>query len=130
MTTSLFLIFNHEITSIQENDARYSLGIEEIRCLPPDLKTLWRQIPPDLTEIYNYLTPVKTWLARQAAKNDYVLIQGDFGACFIMVNFAFERRLIPIYSTTDREAAEEHGSNGSVTLVHQFKHRIFRKYGV
>ena len=130
MDRSLFLIFNHDITSVQENDACGSLGVEQIRCLPPDLKALWRQVPPDLTEIYDYLEPVKAWLARQAAESDYVLIQGDFGACFIMVNFAFERGLIPIYSTTDREAAEEHGSNGTVKLVHQFKHQIFRKYGV
>ncbi|MBU4186046.1 MAG: CRISPR-associated protein Csx20 [Desulfobacteraceae bacterium] len=129
MSSSLFLIFNHEITPVQESDARGSLGIQQIICLPPDLKTLWRQVPPDLAEISNYLEPVKNWLASAAEKNDYVLIQGDFGACFIMVNFAFEIGLIPIYSTTDREATEEYKQNGVVKLMHQFRHRIFRKYG-
>ena len=128
MSRSLFLIFNHEITPVQESDARSFLGIEQIICLPPDLKDLWRKIPPDLTEISNYLEPVKDWLARQAKKNDYVLIQGDCGACFIMVNFAFETGLIPIYSTTEREAVEEHEKDGTVNLVHQFRHRIFRRY--
>lgn len=128
MPRSLFLIFNHDITPVQENDARSSLGIEQIICLPSNLKDLWRQIPPDLTEISNYLEPIKTWLARQAAKSDYVLIQGDFGACFIMVKFAFETGLIPIYSTTEREAAEEYMEDGTVNLSHQFRHRIFRKY--
>ena len=127
---NLFLIFNHEITPIQENDARRSLGVKRITDLPPDFKELWRQVPPDLSEISGYLRPVKTWLAKQAAKSDYVLIQGDFGACYIVVQFAFEKGLLPIYSTTRREAIEEYGSDGAVKMVHQFKHQIFRRYGV
>ena len=126
----LFLIFNHQVTPLQEADARKSLWVSRIADLPADLKTLWRQIPPELSEIDGYLGPVKEWLSEQAAESDYVLIQGDFGACFIMVNFAFEKGLIPIYSTTEREAVEEYGENGSIKMIHQFKHRIFRKYGV
>jgi len=129
MTCSLFLLFNHQITPIQEADARIALGVDQIIDLPPDLHRLWRSVPPDLPEISAYLDPVKEWLAAHAAESDYLLIQGDFGACFIMVNFAFERGLIPIYSTTHREAVEEHGEDGSVKLKHVFKHRIFRKYG-
>ncbi len=128
MNTSLFLIFNHDITPVQESDAYSSFGVQQIINMPPDLKDLWRQIPPDLPKISAYLNPVKDWLAGQAKKNDYVLIQGDFGACFIMVNFAFEINLIPIYSTTEREAVEEHKEDGTINLSHQFKHRIFRKY--
>ena len=126
MNTSLFLIFNHDITPVQETDARNSLGVQQIINMPPDLKELWRQIPPDLSKISDYLNPVKDWLACQARKNDYVLIQGDFGACFIMVNVAFEIGLIPIYSTTQREAVEEYKEDGTINLSHQFKHRIFR----
>jgi len=62
-------------------------------------------------------------------ENDYVLIQGDFGACYIIVNFAFEIGLIPIYSTTRRAAVEKHENDGSVKLIHQFNHQMFRKYG-
>jgi hypothetical protein len=125
----LFLIFNHQITQKQEADVFISLDVKKVVCLPQDLNEIWSQVPPDLPEISNYLEPVKNWLVRQAKKNDYVLIQGDFGACFIMVNFAFESGLIPIYSTTDREADEEYEKDGTVNLVHQFKHRIFRRYG-
>jgi hypothetical protein len=130
LMSNLFLIFNHEITSIQESDARDSLGVEQITDLPPALKELWRQVPPDLAEVSGYLGLVKTWLKSQAAENDYVLIQGDFGACYIMVNFAFKLGLIPIYSSTNREAVEKYNNDGSVKLVHQFKHKIFRRYGV
>ena len=47
-----------------------------------------------------------------------------------MVNFAFKIGLVPIYSTTRREAVEEHNDDETVKLVHHFQHRIFRKYGV
>lgn len=129
MSRSLFLIFNHQLTQIQKDDARSSLGIRQLVKLPPDLEELWCQIPPDLPEIADYLAPIKTWLSQRASKSDYVLIQGDFGATFIMVNFAFEKGLIPIYSTSRRNAVEEHKDDGSVKLVHQFNHQIFRKYG-
>ncbi len=128
--SNLFLIFNHEITSIQKSDAYSSLGVRQISDLPLHLKELWRQIPLDRTEISSYLAPVKSWLKSQAAKDDYVLIQGDFGACYIMVQFTFDNGLIPIYSTTTRDATEEYDQDGSIRLIHQFKHQAFRKYGV
>jgi len=130
MARSLYLLFNHELTSLQKEDALVSLGVERIRVPPPDLKSMWRRIPPDLPAIDSYLEPVREWLKGDAGKGDYVLIQGDFGACFIMVSFALEQGLIPVYSTTEREAVEEHRDDGTVKLTHQFKHRIFRRYGV
>ena len=128
MSPSLYLIFNHQITFRQKQDARESLGVDKVIELPPELDPLWRQIHPDLESIKNYLKPVKNWLASQAQKNDYLLVQGDFGACYIMANFAFKIGLLPIYSTTKRKAVEEHGDDGTVKLVHHFKHQIFRKY--
>ena len=127
---SLFLIFNHNITSVQETDARNSLGVQGIIDMPSDIKELWQQIPPDLSKISSWLNPVKDWLAQNSIINDYVLIQGDFGACYIMVNFAFEIGLIPVYSTTERKAVEKHDDDGTVKLVHHFRHQKFRKYGV
>ena len=126
---SLFLLFNHRLTKFQENEACTSLGVGHIINLPAALEEIWCQIPPDLPEISGYLAPIKTWLSEQASESDYVLVQGDFGATFIMVNFAFEKGLIPIYSTTLRKAAAEQKADGSVKMVHQFNHQLFRKYG-
>ena len=73
MSDSLFLIFNHDITPVQESDAYNSLGVQRIINIPPDLKDLWRQIPSALPKISAYLNPIKDWLAGQSKKNDYVL---------------------------------------------------------
>jgi len=125
----LYLIFNHKVTRLQEEDANLSLGITNIVELPEVLKEMWRNIPPLLPEIADYLQPVKLWLRSHAQANDFVLIEGDFGACYLMVRFAVENGLVPVYSTTFREAEEEYGEDGSVRLVHRFEHRIFRRYG-
>lgn len=126
---TLFLIFNHQFTAVQEVDARAALGVEHIVGLPADLQELWSNIPPELPAIRKYLVPIQTWLFSQAKKGNYVLIQGDFGACYFMVNFALAHKLIPVYSTTQREVVEENQPNGAVKLTHHFQHQIFRKYG-
>ncbi|MBW1800291.1 MAG: hypothetical protein JRJ85_06125 [Deltaproteobacteria bacterium] len=130
MEKTLFLLFNHRITTAQEADARKSLGVERIVDLPRDLKTLWCQIPAELEEIAEYLEPVTDWLGTYSRNGDYALIQGDFGACYIMVNFAFKKGLVPVYSTTRREVFEEQDGGGAVKMTHRFEHQIFRKYGL
>ena len=129
MSNKLILLFNHEITAPQEADARKSLAVKTIVEPPSEIKVIWKRVPPELPAIDEYLEPVKSWLSAQAQRGDYLLVQGDFGATYIMVNFAFEQGLIPIYSTTQREAFEETEKDGSVKLVHQFKHQNFRRYG-
>lgn len=129
MTKSLFLLFNHRLTSEQAADARVSLQINRIAALPPELQRLWSQIPAHPPEIHAYLRPLRAWLRAQYQPEDYVLIQGDFGASFLMVNFAFEIRLIPVYATTVREAVENFKADGAIEMKHRFRHVTFRKYG-
>ncbi len=128
MTKTLFLIFNHTFTEVQRADALASLGVAFIVEMPVSLKRIWKNIPPDIENIAAYLEPIQTWLKVHAADDDFVLIQGDFGACYLMVNYAFRLGLIPIYSTTDRETEEEYKENGEIKVTHHFQHRIFRRY--
>ncbi len=130
MSPTLFLIFNHAFTPGQEQAAVRQLGVGRIVALPPELQELWSQIPPDVAEIAAYLQPVQEWLASQARPGDFVLIQGDFGATYLLVNFARQHNLIPVYATTRRQALEEQLADGSIRMVHHFQHQIFRRYGV
>lgn len=130
MPNTFFLIFNHELTPAQRADATISLGVTQVAELPAALKRLWEQIPPDLDALGAYLEPIRRWLADQAQKGDYVLIQGDFGATYILVNAAFEMGLIPVYSTTERLATEIRNDDGSMETIHRIKHVSFRKYEV
>jgi hypothetical protein len=129
VTSDLFLIFNHHFTPAQEADARAALGVDRIVVLPDEIRRVWGNVPPDLPEIRDYLAPVRNWLSDNAKTGDYVLIQGDFGATCLMMRFALEEGLVPIYSTTRREAIEEHQPDGSVRMTHRFRHVRFRGYG-
>lgn len=129
MASSLLLLFNHTPTALQEEDARRSLGVEKIVHLPEFLRPVWNSVPPELEKIEGYLAPIRSWVLEASRTGDCLLIQGDFGVTYLMVRFAFENDLVPVYSTTERVADEEHGPDGSVRLVHNFKHCRFRKYG-
>jgi hypothetical protein len=126
---TLYLIFNHQFTEAQKAEARTSLAVQRIISLPAELQETWSNIPPDLPALEDYLSPIRAWVSSQASKGDYILIQGDFGACWLMVQFALRRGLVAVYSTTEREAEEEIQTDGTVKLIHHFKHRMFRRYG-
>jgi len=125
----MFLIFNHTLTQRQKNDAMSQLDITEFVELPDAHQKQWQQIPAGKHQIASFLLPLQNWLKSTASSGDYCLIQGDFGACYLMVNFSLENQFIPVYSTTERMAIEIPDSDGSVQLRHTVKHCIFRKYG-
>jgi hypothetical protein len=126
---ALFLLFNHTLTAAQEADARTSFGVDRVVPPPAEISRFWLEIPPDAEELTAHLAPVFSWLAASARPGDYVLIQGEFGATFLLVNEAFRLGLIPVYSTTRREAVEEHTPDGRVHLRHTFSHVRYRRYG-
>jgi hypothetical protein len=128
MAASLLFLFNHAPTRLQEEDACKSLGVDRMLLLPGELGSLWNSVPADLEQVTEYLSPIQRWVLDNSCCGDYLLIQGDFGATYLMVKFAFENGLVPVYSTTVRDAIEEHNADGSVKLLHHFKHIRFRKY--
>jgi hypothetical protein len=126
--STLFLLFNHSLTAPQESDARTSLGIGRILLPPPVISRYWMEIPPDVEELTEHLAPVISWLGNEARPGDFALIQGEFGATFLLVNEALRLGLVPIYSTTRRQAVEHHLPDGQVNISHIFSHVRYRKY--
>jgi len=129
MPPSLLVLFNHALTPAQQEDAMASLGVNETIFPPGEIRSLWSQVPPSLEGISEYLAPVRDWLVSAGGEGDYVLVQGEFGATYLIVRFCMEHGLIPIYATTRREAVEERRPDGSVELKHRFAHVRFRLYG-
>jgi len=125
----LFSVFNHTLTPVQIQAATDLLGVTDIIEMPERLKKVWQQIPAELETIKPIIEPVQEWLKECAGPFDFVLIQGDFGATWLMVDFAFKHGLVPVYSTTRREAKETVQADGSVKTEHIFQHQIFRRYG-
>ncbi len=123
----LFLLFSHTLTDSQKRDAKVSLHVEEFVALTLELQELWSDIPEEKTEIKEYLKPLKEYLETYAKSGDFILIQGDFGGVYQMVDFAKSRGLIPIYSTTKREVSEV-TLDDTVEKMSTFKHVLYRRY--
>ncbi|ADC69270.1 conserved hypothetical protein [Methanocaldococcus sp. FS406-22] len=123
----MFLLFSHKLTEEQIKDAKESLKVDEFIYLPKELQELWSNIPPDIEDIEDYIKPIKDFLKKYAKPKDYVLIQGDFGATYKMVNFAIDNDLIPIYSTTKRIVKDIYKDRKIIT-IRKFEHCRFRKY--
>lgn len=124
----MLLLFSHELTDDQVKDAKRTLNIDEFIPLPSDLQNLWQNIPSIKPTLNVYLEPFCNWIKENEDPEDYVLIQGDFGAVYLMVNFAFSMNLIPVYSTTERKAEERRMPDNTVKVERVFRHGIFRKY--
>ncbi len=123
----LFLLFSHTLTPTQERDAKESLGVTNFIALPSDLQTLWSNIPPQLRTLDDYLIPLKEYIRNESKEGDVVLIQGDFGGCYEMVNYVKSLGLKAVHSTTTRDVVEK-TVNGKVEKFSRFEHVIFRLY--
>ncbi|MDD2508418.1 CRISPR-associated protein Csx20 [Aliarcobacter skirrowii] len=123
----MFLLFSHTLTKNQKDDAMKSFGIEEFIYLPKDLQELFSNVPNDLKKLSEYLTPIKLFLKQYSKEGDFVLIQGDFGATYILVNFAKSLKLKAVYSTTKR-VTQEFEEDGKIIKKSIFEHERFREY--
>lgn len=124
----MFLVFSHSLTQSQREDAVSNFGIDEFVTLPDELKKIWASIPPEAKSIRLCVDKIAEWIKQNSSQGDYVLVQGDFGATLLIVDFCFENGLIPVYSTTARDADEKTFADGTVKVQRTFKHVRFRKY--
>jgi hypothetical protein len=127
-TKKMFLIFSHQLTDLQKQDACLNLNISEFIYLPDNLQRKWLDISPYEETLSLFLQDLLVWLKINAKKDDYVLVQGDFGAVFLVVDFCFKNELVPVYSTTKRQIVNEETEGENVNISRVFSHVRFRKY--
>jgi hypothetical protein len=93
---------------------------------PADIAALWSNIPTereldkaDLAPFVVFLTPAKS--------GDVVVLQGEFSASFLLVDFCLQNNLAPISAVT-RRVAQEIREGEVVHRSYVFEHVCFRKY--
>jgi len=123
----MILLFSHKLTESQKKDAVKNWDIEYFITLPENLQKIWSNIDPNLESLSELLLPICTFLDDVAEKGDIVLIQGDFGACYNLVEHAKSNTLVPVYATTKR-LVKEYIDNGKSIKESIFEHRRFRRY--
>jgi len=122
----MFLFFSHKLTNEQMDDAK-KLGIKEFINLPSNLQELFSNVPAELDNLDEYVKVFIDYLLNNANKGDFILLQGDFGLIYKLINFSKTIGLIPIYATTKR-ITKEKIVNNKVIKTSEFKHIMFRKY--
>lgn len=123
----LLVVMSHQLSDIQVKEAKEDLKIDSIKTLPPELQQIWSNIDPKGELSIDSLATIKDWILKESGEYDYVLIQGEFGSTFYLVDYCFKVNRIPIYATTGRQVVEK-VQNGVTISNRVFKHVNFRKY--
>ena len=123
----LLTLLNHEPTSAQKEQLLYLHDISEIVRAPAEAANIWLSIPPEQPSIVELLQPVVQWISENSQENDWLWVQGDGGAVFVIVQYALKNQLIPVYATTKRESIE-YVENGKTFKKSVFSHIQFRRY--
>lgn len=123
----IYLLFSHTLTDEQKSELE-KMGVSDIIPIPEDLQFVWSNMPPAGELNITVLNEIIDWLSGSASEGDYILIQGDFGATYYMVNWAFKSGLIPIYATTERVVLEENKEGDRIVKKNIFRHVNFRRY--
>ena len=124
----IFLLFSHKLTNEQIQELKGRFKIEKIINLSSDLQSLWSNFPPENNFPKKIADKFIEYLQNNSQKEDFVLVQGEFGLVFYIVDWCLKNNRIPIYSTTKRIFKEENQPDGSIKNIHIFKHVNFRKY--
>jgi hypothetical protein len=125
---NMILLFSHKLSETQIKQAREIHNVENFISLPQELQTSWSNISPDLESIIPTIEPIKEFLGSVAKQGDFVLIQGDFGAVYTLVQFCKENNLTPLYATTKRRINESINQKGEEVKTSIFEHVRFREY--
>lgn len=123
----MHLFFSHTLTDEQVNDAQESLGVQMFANLSEPLLNKWKNIPVDKESIKMFMEQFCEYIDNETTEGEYILIQGDYGAVYFLVNYSLKQRLIPVYSTTERKVITEKIGN-KIVKKSEFQHVRFRRY--
>lgn len=122
----VYCLLNHALTQNQIKELKEKYNASDIIYPSEELSASWSQIPATETLDMSIINNVVLWL-KDACADDLLIIQGEFGSTFMLVDYALKRKLIPLYAVTKRVASEQR--NGETVSRHYvFEHVCFRKY--
>lgn len=123
----MLTVISHTLMEEQIEEAKNRLKVDSIVSMPEDINNIWSNISPFGCLPTDQIESIVKWIEKESNKGDYVLIQGDFGATYYIVDYCIKNSRIPIYATTERQV-EEYINDGAVEVKRIFKHVNFRKY--
>lgn len=123
------VILSHKLLNNQVEELKLKWNVESIIYMPADIQQKWSNINPEI-EFYDedgLTSQIKKFISENTNENDLVIVQGEWGMTFTVVNMCFNLNRIPIYATTKR-INKETINDGQVTVKKIFSHVRFRQY--
>ncbi|MDR1636747.1 MAG: hypothetical protein LBR93_05360 [Treponema sp.] len=121
-----YCLLNHPLTANQIAELESRFGVERVVYPGPELGAAWGKVPAEKTLPAAYLLPFVRWLSA-LKKGDVVILQGEAGATFALVDFVLARGFTALHSVT-RRVARESREGEKVFRSHVFEHVCFRRY--
>ena len=121
------LLWSHRLLPEQAKDLHDNWNIKSIFELDLEKKTLWSQVPTTPINIETYAKPIIQWLESITTANDIIVVQGEYGLSYYVVNWCFQHQLKPVYALTERRSVET-VHEGTVQKTSVFAHAGFRLY--
>lgn len=122
----LYLLLNHTLTENQITELKETWHVDSIEETPDPIKNFWSQIKADRVITKKDLQLVVDWL-NGAKEGDIIVLQGEFGSSFALVDYALQKKIVPVHSVTRRVASETRDGE-KVFRNYVFEHVCFRKY--
>lgn len=118
----IVLLFSHTLTEPQVEELKKDWNCDKIIYLPEDLQKKWTNVEDEID-----IKIFQKFLLDNLYEKDYVLIQGEWGLTYNMINFAKENNFIPIYAGTTRNSLE-YKEGEKIIKKSIFVHTKFKKY--
>ena len=126
MERKALLLFSHQLTESQEKELVENFKVKKIVSLSSELQEMWSNV--SIKENYKEnLEKIKKYIEENFNENDVILVQGNWGYTYNIVKWSIEKRLVPVYSYTERNV-EEIKDGENVKKISYFKHVKFIEY--
>lgn len=127
------VILNHPLSAeqIEDLDKAWGVSPDAIITLPPELKTLWANVPPEADDIQvcAHVQPVINWARSKdigLLPGDIIIIGGELVATLAVIA-GMDKDILFMCATTRRESVEKTMPDGSVQKTNVFRHVRFRQ---
>ncbi len=126
MERKVLLLFSHQLTENQEKELVENFNVKKIVSLSSELQEMWSNV--SIKENYKEnLEKIKKYIEKNFNENDVMLVQGNWGYTYNIVKWSIEKKLVPVYSYTERNV-EEIKDGENVKKISYFKHVKFIEY--
>ena len=126
MERKVLLLFSHQLTENQEKELIENFKVKKIVSLSSELQEMWSNVSIKKNYKEN-LEKIKKYIEENFNENDVMLVQGNWGYTYNIVKWSIEKRLVPVYSYTERNV-EEIKDGENVKKISYFKHVKFIEY--